>query len=266
MLPYCDFDEQVYGLDRRRAAAPRSDRPSPGREGRDRRREGAARGVPRLLRGDRRRRARARTSRRTRARFASTWRSSVPRATGKQFGDTPTTSSCSFPDEGFFRAAWEQDPSLVETGVRSRVHVASPTTLIVAAAVDRVRLAAGERRRGRPGDPEARSRALRAVRDRRRTPEQDRQQPQGCRRSVQRHGRLAREAAAPDGTKARGLRRLRQGASGAEPRARAASGAPGSRSWASSSARSTRPRNAESRRSPRRDRDPGVSTASRSPP
>ena len=35
------------------------------------------------------------------------------------------------PDEGFFRAAWEHDPSLVEDGVRSRVHVASPTTLIV---------------------------------------------------------------------------------------------------------------------------------------
>jgi DNA recombination protein RmuC len=35
------------------------------------------------------------------------------------------------PDEGFFRAAWEHDPSLVETGVRARVHIASPTTLIV---------------------------------------------------------------------------------------------------------------------------------------
>jgi DNA recombination protein RmuC len=35
------------------------------------------------------------------------------------------------PDEGFFRSAWDQDPSLVEAGVRARVHIASPTTLIV---------------------------------------------------------------------------------------------------------------------------------------
>jgi DNA recombination protein RmuC len=49
----------------------------------------------------------------------------------QQFGDTPDFVVMFLPDEGFFRAAWEQDPSLVETGVRTRVHVASPTTLIV---------------------------------------------------------------------------------------------------------------------------------------
>ena len=49
----------------------------------------------------------------------------------QQFGDTPDYVVMFLPDEGFFRAAWEQDPSLVEAGVRSRVHVASPTTLIV---------------------------------------------------------------------------------------------------------------------------------------
>ena len=49
----------------------------------------------------------------------------------KEFGDTPDYVVMFLPDEGFFRAAWEQDPSLVEAGVRSRVHVASPTTLIV---------------------------------------------------------------------------------------------------------------------------------------
>jgi DNA recombination protein RmuC len=49
----------------------------------------------------------------------------------QQFGDTPDFVVMFLPDEGFFRAAWEHDPSLVETGVRSRVHVASPTTLIV---------------------------------------------------------------------------------------------------------------------------------------
>jgi DNA recombination protein RmuC len=35
------------------------------------------------------------------------------------------------PDEGFFSAAWQQDPGLVEAGIKARVHVASPTTLIV---------------------------------------------------------------------------------------------------------------------------------------
>src|SRR4029079_1861407 len=49
----------------------------------------------------------------------------------QQFADTPDFVVMFLPDEGFFRAAWEQDPSLVESGVRSRVHVASPTTLIV---------------------------------------------------------------------------------------------------------------------------------------
>ena len=49
----------------------------------------------------------------------------------QQFADSPEWVVMFLPDEGFFRAAWEQDPSLVETGVRSRVHIASPTTLIV---------------------------------------------------------------------------------------------------------------------------------------
>ena len=49
----------------------------------------------------------------------------------QQFGDTPDFVVMFLPDEGFFSAAWTQDPSLVETAVRSRVHIASPTTLIV---------------------------------------------------------------------------------------------------------------------------------------
>lgn len=49
----------------------------------------------------------------------------------QQFADSPEWVVMFLPDEGFFRAAWEHDPSLVESGVRSRVHIASPTTLIV---------------------------------------------------------------------------------------------------------------------------------------
>ncbi len=49
----------------------------------------------------------------------------------QQFADSPEWVVMFLPDEGFFRAAWEQDPSLVEAGVRARVHIASPTTLIV---------------------------------------------------------------------------------------------------------------------------------------
>ena len=49
----------------------------------------------------------------------------------QQFADSPDYVVMFLPDEGFFRAAWEQDRELVELGVRSRVHIASPTTLIV---------------------------------------------------------------------------------------------------------------------------------------
>lgn len=49
----------------------------------------------------------------------------------QQFAESPEWVVMFLPDEGFFRAAWEHDASLVETGVRSRVHIASPTTLIV---------------------------------------------------------------------------------------------------------------------------------------
>jgi DNA recombination protein RmuC len=49
----------------------------------------------------------------------------------QQFADSPEWVVMFLPDEGFFRAAWEHDASLVELGVRSRVHIASPTTLIV---------------------------------------------------------------------------------------------------------------------------------------
>ena len=48
----------------------------------------------------------------------------------QQFADSPDYVIMFLPDEGFFRAAWEQDNGLVELGVRSRVHIASPTTLI----------------------------------------------------------------------------------------------------------------------------------------
>ena len=66
----------------------------------------------------------------------------------QQFGDTPDYVVMFLPDEGFFRAAWEQDPSLVRDGrsltrpCRLADHAHRPS------AVDRVRLAAGERRRG----------------------------------------------------------------------------------------------------------------------
>jgi DNA recombination protein RmuC len=49
----------------------------------------------------------------------------------QQFADSPEWVVMFLPDEGFFRSAWEHDPSLVEDGVRARVHIASPTTLIV---------------------------------------------------------------------------------------------------------------------------------------
>lgn len=48
----------------------------------------------------------------------------------QQFADSPDFVVMFLPDEGFFRAAWEQDAQLLELGIRARVHIASPTTLI----------------------------------------------------------------------------------------------------------------------------------------
>ncbi len=48
----------------------------------------------------------------------------------QQFADSPDFVVMFLPDEGFFRAAWEQDAELMEIGLRARVHIASPTTLI----------------------------------------------------------------------------------------------------------------------------------------
>jgi DNA recombination protein RmuC len=48
----------------------------------------------------------------------------------QQFADSPDYVIMFLPDEGFFRTAWEQDNGLIELAVRSRVHIASPTTLI----------------------------------------------------------------------------------------------------------------------------------------
>jgi DNA recombination protein RmuC len=48
----------------------------------------------------------------------------------QQFADSPHSVVMFLPDEGYFRAAWEQDKELVELAVRSRIHIASPTTLI----------------------------------------------------------------------------------------------------------------------------------------
>jgi DNA recombination protein RmuC len=47
-----------------------------------------------------------------------------------QFADSPERVVMFLPDEGFFRAALESDRDLVETAVRAKVHIASPTTLI----------------------------------------------------------------------------------------------------------------------------------------
>ena len=61
-----------------------------------------------------------------------------------------------FVDEGLYRAALDEDGSLFEAGAAAGVIVASPATLIGAAAHDRLRLAAGDGRRERPRDLEPR--------------------------------------------------------------------------------------------------------------
>ena len=154
---------------------------------------------------------RARISSRMHARCASTWRSSAPRATGSSSVYARYVVMF-LPDEGFFRAAWEQDPIADRGRLFARRHRRVPHRRCSSSCSRSPRLAAGERRRGCARGPGARTRAVRADRSRWRAPDQDGEQPQGRRRRVQRHRRLTREALASSrARKLEGLRRLRQG-------------------------------------------------------
>ena len=120
-------------------------------------------------------------------------------------------------DEGFFRAALDHDPSLLEAGRSSVVRVvpASPTTLDRAAAHGLVRLAAGDGRRERPQHRPARPRALRPSRRVLEALREGRTLARHGRRRLQRGRRLVRDARARDSPEVpRARRRERRAARG----------------------------------------------------
>ena len=83
------------------------------------------------LRGDRRRRAGARTSRRTPRQVREHVAKLSAKSYWQQFGDTPDFVVMFLPDEGVLPRGLGAGPVARRDGVRSRVHIASPTTLIV---------------------------------------------------------------------------------------------------------------------------------------
>ena len=177
-----------------RPAAPRPDRAAPRRQAGRGRRQGV-RSPPTS------RRTRRPTTRRARASWPtmrgtceSTCRSCLRRATGSSSRTAPTTSSCSFRTRGSSAAAWEHDPELVELGVRNRVHIASPTTLIVllqaiAFGWQQEKVAEDARTVHELGPA-----AVRAPQRHGRTPGEGRREPRPRRRVVQPDGVVARVA------------------------------------------------------------------------
>ena len=159
----------------------------------------------------------ARTSRATPRRCATTSGSSAQKRYWRQFEPSPEFVVM-FVDEGLYRAALDQDGSLFEAGAESGVIVASPATLIGAAAHRRLRLAAGDGRRERPRDLEPRPRALRPARRLRRPLREGRPRPRHGRRRVQPGGQLVRDAPARHRAEVPGARRHERRAAGDEAR------------------------------------------------
>ncbi len=202
MLPYCDFDEQVDGLDRRRTAASRSDRPSPRGEGRDRRRQGPA--ARRATSTPARRRTTAERTRHLESHARQVREHMVEAQRQELLGSSSVTRRATcvmfLPDEGvsFAPPAGARSRPLSRRRPVPRARRLRPRHSSSSSSRSRT---AGSRRasqRTRARSLALGRRALRACRHRGRSSDEDGKQPQGGGRGIQRHGRIAREAAPSD--------------------------------------------------------------------
>ena len=150
MVAHCDFVEQTSTRDDDgRLLRPDLVVRAPRRQERRRRREGAARARTSTRSSADDEDARRVHSHATRATCATTCTKLGQKAYWQQFEPAPEFVVMFLPDEAFFRAALEHDPSLLEAGVDARRARRLADDADRAAAHGRLRLAAGDGRRER---------------------------------------------------------------------------------------------------------------------
>ena len=177
MVEHCDFAEQVHVRTDDGASAPRHDRAHARRPRSGRRREDAARCVPRSGRCDHRRSCAPWRCGGTRRPSPSAYGSSAPRTTGTSSRRVPTSSSCSSRAISSCPPRWPRSPHAARGRDPPGRDHRDAVELRRDAEGGRLRLAADGAGAERRNDPHARRGSVQAPRGLHRPPHQARPQP-----------------------------------------------------------------------------------------